>query len=62
MKNLGQLGKLAPEGFKGYQAFSAAATKAGKLSAKFKEIIAVAVAMQPNVLTVSMSIQKKQLI
>ena len=44
LKNLGQLGKLAPEGFKGYQAFSAAATKAGKLSAKFKEIIAVAVA------------------
>ncbi|MFD1851416.1 carboxymuconolactone decarboxylase family protein [Oceanobacillus bengalensis] len=44
LKHLGQLGKYAKEGFKGYAAFSAAATKAGKLSAKFKEIIAVAVA------------------
>ncbi|MFF2446543.1 carboxymuconolactone decarboxylase family protein [Neobacillus sp. NPDC058068] len=44
LKNLGQLGKFAPDGFKGYQAFSTAATKAGKLSTKFKEIIAVAVA------------------
>ena len=44
LKNLGLLGKFAPDGFKGYQAFSAAATKEGKLSAKFKEIIAVAVA------------------
>lgn len=43
LRNLGQLGKFAPEGFKGYQAFSAAATKAGNLSVKFKEIIAVAV-------------------
>ncbi|WP_394238188.1 carboxymuconolactone decarboxylase family protein [Niallia oryzisoli] len=41
---VGQLGSFAPEGFKGYQAFSAAATKVGNLSAKFKEIIAVAVA------------------
>jgi len=44
LKNLSQLGKFAPDGFKGYQAFSAAAAKAGKLSTKFKEIIAVAVA------------------
>ncbi|MFJ7724714.1 carboxymuconolactone decarboxylase family protein [Neobacillus sp. NPDC097160] len=44
LKNLSQLGKFAPDGFKGYQAFSAAATKAGKLTTKFKEIIAVAVA------------------
>ncbi|MBS4196681.1 carboxymuconolactone decarboxylase family protein [Lederbergia citri] len=44
LKNLGQLGKFAPEGFKGYQAFSTASTKAGKLTTKFKEIIAVAVA------------------
>ncbi|OZU87567.1 alkylhydroperoxidase [Virgibacillus indicus] len=43
LKNLGQLGKFASEGFKGYQAFNTAATKAGKLSTKFKEIIAVAV-------------------
>lgn len=44
LKHLGQLGKFAPDGFKGYQALNAAATKAGKLTAKFKEIIAVAVA------------------
>ncbi|MCJ8008669.1 carboxymuconolactone decarboxylase family protein [Lederbergia wuyishanensis] len=44
LKNLGQLGKFAAEGFKGYQAFSTSSTKSGKLSAKFKEIIAVAVA------------------
>lgn len=44
LKSLGQLGKFASAGFKGYQAFSAAATKPGKLSTKFKEIIAVAVA------------------
>jgi AhpD family alkylhydroperoxidase len=44
LKNLGQLVKFSKEGFRGYQAFSAAATKAGKLSTKFKEIIAVAVA------------------
>ena len=43
LKHLGQLGKFAPVGFKGYQAFNAAATKAGKLSEKFKEIISVAV-------------------
>jgi AhpD family alkylhydroperoxidase len=40
LKNLSNLGKFAPEGFKGYSAFSAAATKEGKLTAKFKEIIA----------------------
>ena len=44
LKNLGQLGKFAADAFKGYQEFSLAATKAGKLSTKFKEIIAVAVA------------------
>jgi len=44
LKSLGQLGKFASEGFKSYQAFSTSSTKAGKLSAKFKEIIAVAVA------------------
>ncbi|PAV29610.1 alkylhydroperoxidase [Virgibacillus profundi] len=44
LKHLNELNKLAGESFKGYQAFSDAATKAGKLSTKFKEIIAVAVA------------------
>lgn len=44
LKKLGSLDKSAPIGFKGYSNFSASAMKAGKLSAKFKEIIAVAVA------------------
>ena len=44
LKKLGQLNKYASEGFKGYSTFSATAMKTGKLSAKFKEIIAVAVA------------------
>ncbi|WP_453990146.1 carboxymuconolactone decarboxylase family protein [Bacillus nitroreducens] len=44
LKLLGQLGKFAPDGFKAYGAFSATATKEGKLTSKFKEIIAVAVA------------------
>jgi len=42
--NLKELSKYAPDGFKGYSNFSQAAMKEGKLSAKFKEIIAVAVA------------------
>ncbi|MED1204143.1 carboxymuconolactone decarboxylase family protein [Heyndrickxia acidicola] len=42
LKNLSNLGKFAPEGFKGYSVFSAAATKEGILTAKFKEIIATA--------------------
>ena len=44
LKKLGTLSKNAPVGFKGYSNFSAVSTKAGKLSAKLKEIIAVAVA------------------
>lgn len=45
LKKLGNLGKDDPDGFKGYNEFSAAAMKAGALSVKFKEIIAVATAM-----------------
>ncbi|OIK08164.1 alkylhydroperoxidase [Bacillus sp. MUM 116] len=44
LKHLGTLRRYAADGFKSYSNFSAAAVKAGKLSAKFKEIIAVAVA------------------
>ncbi|WP_066255866.1 carboxymuconolactone decarboxylase family protein [Neobacillus drentensis] len=44
LKKLGKLGKYASDGFKGYSNFSASVMKAGKLSEKFKEIIAVAVA------------------
>ncbi|SOC40723.1 carboxymuconolactone decarboxylase family protein [Ureibacillus acetophenoni] len=44
LRNLKELNKYAPDGFKGYSNFSQTAMKEGKLSAKFKEIIAVAVA------------------
>jgi AhpD family alkylhydroperoxidase len=44
LKKLSTLAKNAPVAFKGYSNFSAVSTKAGKLSTKFKEIIAVAVA------------------
>lgn len=44
LKKLRNLRINAPDGFKGYSNFSATAMKAGKLSVKFKEIIAVAVA------------------
>lgn len=44
LKSLGQLDKLAKDAFNGYKTFSAKATADGKLSSKFKEIIAVAVA------------------
>jgi alkylhydroperoxidase/carboxymuconolactone decarboxylase family protein len=44
LKNLSFLGKNAHIAFRGYSNFSAASTKSGKLTAKFKEIIAVAVA------------------
>lgn len=44
LKKVAELNEYAPVGFKGYSAFSAATVKAGELSTKFKEIIAVAVA------------------
>lgn len=44
LKKLRNLRINAPDGFKGYSEFSAAAMKEGRLSGKFKEIIAVAVA------------------
>ncbi|WHZ03811.1 carboxymuconolactone decarboxylase family protein [Neobacillus sp. YX16] len=44
LKNLVKLNKFAPQGFRSYSAFSRTALKEGKLSGKFKEIIAVAVA------------------
>lgn len=44
LKNLSFLRKHAPDGFKAYTHLSATAMKEGNLSAKFKEIIAVAVA------------------
>jgi AhpD family alkylhydroperoxidase len=44
LKHLGFLRRNAETGFKGYNQFNTAAVKEGKLTAKFKEIIAVAVA------------------
>ena len=46
MKNLSRFGKLsevAPEGFKAFVAFDAAAFAAGTVPLKFKELMAVAV-------------------
>ena len=48
MKNLAKfprLGELAPEAFKAFVAFDAAAVKAGAIPVKYKELIAVAVAL-----------------
>jgi AhpD family alkylhydroperoxidase len=47
-KNLSKfekLAELAPEAFKGFVAFDAAALKAGAIPAKYKELMAVAVAL-----------------
>src|SRR4051812_7420680 len=40
-----KLGELAPEAFKAFVAFDRAAVKAGAIPAKYKELIAVAVAL-----------------
>jgi AhpD family alkylhydroperoxidase len=48
MKNLSKfekLGQLAPEAFKAFMAFDAAALKDGAIPAKYKELMAVAVAL-----------------
>ena len=48
MKNLSRLKKLselAPEAFKGFVAFDEAAMKAGAIPLKYKELMAVAVAL-----------------
>jgi AhpD family alkylhydroperoxidase len=47
-KNLSKfrsLSELAPEAFKGFVAFDAAALQAGAIPAKYKELMAVAVAL-----------------
>jgi alkylhydroperoxidase/carboxymuconolactone decarboxylase family protein len=44
LKKFANLKQWAPDGFSAYASFSKAATKEGKLSAKLKELIAVAVA------------------
>ncbi len=45
LKKLKRLGEAAPEAWKGYQAFDAAAMADGAIPAKTKELIAIAVAM-----------------
>ena len=48
MKNLAKLkkiGELAPEGFKGFVAFDEAAFRDGAIPLKYKELMAVAVAL-----------------
>ena len=48
MKNLAKfktLGELAPEAFRGFAAFDAAAFKEGTVPVKYKELMAVAVAL-----------------
>ena len=48
MKNLakfGRLGELAPEAFKAFVAFDEAAVKSGVIPLKYKELMAVAVAL-----------------
>jgi AhpD family alkylhydroperoxidase len=48
LKNLGKfkrLGELAPEAFKAFVAFDQAAVKDGAVPVKYKELIAVAVAL-----------------
>jgi AhpD family alkylhydroperoxidase len=48
MKNLAKfsrLGELAPEAFKAFVAFDQAAVKAGAIPVKYKELIAVGVAL-----------------
>ena len=45
MTKLKKLGELAPEAFKGFQVFDEAAFKGGVIPLKYKELIAVAVAL-----------------
>ena len=45
LAKLKRLGELAPEAFKAFVAFDEAATKAGAIPVKYKELMAVAVAL-----------------
>src|SRR5690242_5097587 len=45
MKNLKRFGELAPAAWKGFQEFDAAALADGAIPAKYKELMAVAVAV-----------------
>ncbi|MGH8460051.1 MAG: carboxymuconolactone decarboxylase family protein [Stenotrophobium sp.] len=43
--NIGQIGKISPDTIRGYQEISGAGSKTGKLDAKTRELIALAVAV-----------------
>jgi AhpD family alkylhydroperoxidase len=45
LSKLKKMGELAPEGFKGFVAFDEAAFKDGAIPLKYKELMAVAVAL-----------------
>ncbi len=45
MARIGEIGKLSPDTLRGYQALSTAGQKTGKLDAKTRELIALAVAV-----------------
>jgi AhpD family alkylhydroperoxidase len=45
MERIGEVGKLSPDTLRGYQALSSAGAKTGKLDAKTRELIALAVAV-----------------
>lgn len=45
MKKLAKLGELTPEGWSGFQAFDKAALAEGAIPKKYKELMAIAVAL-----------------
>ena len=45
LAKFGRIGELAPEAFKAFVAFDAAALKAGAIPVKYKELMAIAVAL-----------------
>ena len=62
MKNLTKLktiGELAPEGFKAFMAFDEAAMKEGAIPVKYKELMAVAVALQRSARTALKSTRRR---
>jgi AhpD family alkylhydroperoxidase len=45
LERIGEIGKLSPDTLRGYQVLSSAGAKTGKLDAKTRELIALAVAV-----------------
>ena len=62
LSKLKKLGELAPEAFKGFAAFDEAAIKGGVIPLKYKELMAVAVALTtqcPNCIEIHAKKAKK---